>query len=206
MRVKGQKLELGPSSRLIVFERQGRKPVAFRITAITNRDAFDKIVKVPDPPKKRMPGPGSGRLVPDPENPKYQAKLRDVNELFLQWMLLTGVTFVPGPDQEDEPIEWEMVKIDDPSTWGKWEEELAVAGFSHTERLTLFNAVGEVNTLSEARMDEARNSFLLQTPEESENLSSPEEERSDMPSGEPANGSESSLPAASLAGTTSTRS
>jgi hypothetical protein len=62
---------------------------------------------------------------------------------------------------EPSQIEWDTVKLDEPSTWLNWEEDLKKSKFSIIEIRRVHRLVLEANCLDEAKLEEARKSFLL---------------------------------------------
>jgi hypothetical protein len=61
---------------------------------------------------------------------------------------------------EPSNIEWEIVKLEDASTWPKWEQELQDAGLSETECNRVVATVMAANSLDEEKIKEAREAFL----------------------------------------------
>ena len=57
-------------------------------------------------------------------------------------------------------IEWENVKMDDPSTWENWQKEMEDAGLSEVEITRVINCVLEANSLDESKIKAAREAFL----------------------------------------------
>jgi len=200
MKIGGKKVLHGPATEIIVFAREDvESSLAFRATAMLDKSEFDKFCPMPKPPKMRVKG---GNLVENPDDPKFKVALDQYNKNFMDYMFVSSLTALPLKEGEpDLPIEWEKVKIPDKHTWHFWEDELKEAGLSDMERKRLFNTVMGVNSLNEAKMDEARASFLQRQREEPEVLSFPTDERNDTPSGEHVNGSASDLPESQNAGT-----
>ncbi len=184
---KGQRIDSKPASDFIVFPRDDG-PIAVKANAVLDRDDFDKVCPVPKPPKKRIKG---GQMVDDPENPRYTVALNVHGQKFLSWLVITSLCFMDPETKEDIPIEWEKVSKTDPLSWRLWEEEFRDAGFADMERKRIHAMVIQVNSLSDARLDEARNSFLRPREEELDESSSLTIEQSDTQSGEPVNDSES---------------
>jgi hypothetical protein len=197
MKIKGQKFDSKPSSDFIVFPRENG-PVAVKASAILDRDDFDRVCPVPKPPKKRIKG---GLMVDDPENPKYLVAMNQHSEKFLNWLIITSLCFMDPKTKEDIPIEWEKVDKTDPFSWRKWDDEFKESGFGDMERKRIYSMVMQVNSLSDARLDEARNSFLQSREAVPDESSFPITEQSDTQSGEPANGSESNHQESQIAGT-----
>jgi hypothetical protein len=144
-------------------------------------------------------------LVENPDDPRFKVAIDQYNKDFMDYMFVSSLTAPPPKEGDpDLPVEWEKVKIMERQTWHFWEDELKEAGLSDMERKRLYNVVMSVNSLNEARMDEARASFLQRQREEPEPLSSQVEELNGTPSGEPVNGSVSDHQESQPLGTTST--
>lgn len=181
MKVRGQKVAVELASELIVFPRENGD-IAFRATAVIDRSEFDRLCPSPLPPKKRIRG---NRLVDDYDSPKYAAAQNEHNKRYFDWLAITCLA-AANLDGEDDEIEWETVDKLDASTWGNWLDEFRDAGFSEMERNRILNAVITANSLSESRLDEARQSFLAGPAEDQNPSSSPSTEQSVTPPGEPA--------------------
>ena len=201
MKIGGKRIDSKPASDFIVFPREG-DDIAIRANAVMDRADFDRLAPIPKPPKKRVKG---GNLVDDTDSPKYQLALNQHSTKFINWLTLTSLCGVNRETQEDMPIEWEKVDLSNPSTWHMWEDELKENGFSDMERKRIANLVLKVNSLTEDRLDEARQSFLQPKEAEAEPSSSLTIEQADTPSGEHANGLVSALQESQEAGTTSTQ-
>lgn len=199
MKIGGKKVDYQPASDFIVFPRKDGD-IAIRANAVMDRAEFDRLCPLPSPPKKRVKG---GALVDNYEDPRYEGMLKDHGRKYTDWMILESLCSVDRDTQEDVPIEWEKVVRQKPETWHLWDDELKDAGFSDLERKRINNLVLQVNSLSDARLDEARNSFLQPREAESEASSSPSSEPSGTQSGEPASDSESDLQESQPVGTTS---
>jgi hypothetical protein len=197
VKIKGQKIDSKPTSDFIVFPRDSG-PIAVKANAILDRDEFDKVCPMPKPPKKRIKG---GQMVDDPEHPRYIAALNQHSEKFLHWLIITSLCFMDPETKEDIPIEWEKVSRTDSFSWRYWDDEFKESGFGDMERKRIFSMVISVNSLSEARLDEARNSFLQHREVEPDESSSLATEQSGTPSGEPANDSESNHQESQTVGT-----
>jgi hypothetical protein len=203
MRIGGKKLDSGPSTELIVFPRDGDNDLVFRATAMLDRTDFDRLCPTPKPGKMRIRG---GQLIDNPDDPKFKLAMDQHNRAFMDYMFITSLSS-PSPieGEPDLPVEWEKVRTEDRSTWHKWEDELKDAGLSDMERKRIFNVVMNVNSLNDAKLDEARASFLQRQREASEKSSSPMDEQTDTQSGEHANEQESDSQTVQPVGTISTK-
>lgn len=187
MKTRGRKLE-GPASILLVFPRgEGREPVKLEVIAVLDRSDFEKLLPETLPPVKVKRG-GEKELDFNDKNYKLAAASR--SEMYTLWL---GIKSLYSPSEveggDPEPVEWEIVDVNDPSTWSKYEDELIQSGFSDMERRRIAAAVWEVNTLSESTMKEARDSFLVSRQEQALLSSSQKVAPEDTSSGEPASDS-----------------
>jgi hypothetical protein len=143
---------------------------------ILDYSKFSAICPVPKPPliMDRLKGNR-----PDVADKNYLLRLDQHNDLRVAWLIITSLNFTPN-------LEWELVKIDEPDTWMKYEEELKQS-LTDSEYNRLISCVFEANSPTEQRRKEALNSF---TPSQVEALtpsnSQPGEPISTQ-SGEPAN-------------------
>jgi hypothetical protein len=147
MKIAGKVIN-GPKEALLVLPRQDGD-IAFRFVAVLDDDDFQKLCPRPTPPKSMKPGVG---IIENVEDPKYKAAVEERGELRSDWFFLQSI--------KPSEIEWEMVKLDDPSTWKLWREELKKAGFNMQERDRIYVTFLETNTVSDGMVDEARARFL----------------------------------------------
>jgi hypothetical protein len=116
------------------------------------------------------------------EDPIYKAELDAWAKRAMAWRLIKSLSSTPG-------LEWEKVKLDDATTWEKWDEELTEAGFTDYEKQRIINGVSEANGLDEDKIEIARQRFLVGEAAVNGSTSSPKAEQNSTPSGEPANAS-----------------
>lgn len=187
MRLKGKKIE-GPSSRILVFPRGEDDSIKLEIVAIVDFEPFEKICPEPTPPMVTKPG---GVKVPDLNDKNYLKQRNLHGSRRMLWMFVNSL-WCPAEHLGDErtPVEWDLVDPLNPETWDKFEPELVNAGFSEIERMMISNAIMEVNSVSEATMKEARDSFLASRQVVRNQSSSQNSEAENTSSGEPANASE----------------
>jgi hypothetical protein len=178
MKYKGQKLD-GPSEDYIVFPRR-EEDIVFCVRAIINYDECDKLDPRPEPPLRLLPGGKSGRTQANVEDPKFKEELNKWAERRTHYMIIKSL-------EPSEDIEWEQVKLEDPSTWELAEKELAEAGFTAAEVTMLIRKIMQVNGLDEDKIKEATESFLVGQANIQSELISQNSEQSDTPSGEPVN-------------------
>lgn len=201
MKIGGKKIDCKPASEMIVFPRESGD-IALRANAVLDQEPFEKLCPLPKPPMKRVKG---GKMVEDYDNPRFAKMVNQHSTKFIDWLIITSLCGVNKETKEDVPIEWETVDRSDQSTWHNWDDELRASGFSDMERKRVNGLVVTVNSLSERRLDEARESFLQPMEEVQDDSSSQTTEQNDTLSGEPVNGSVSDHPVSRKAGTTSTK-
>lgn len=187
MKIGGKKIEHPPASEIMVFPREG-EDIALKAVALLDRKDFEKLCPLPKVPQMRIKG---NKLVDNYDDPRYAKALTRYNKNFMEYLIIAGLCAPAAKEGDpDIPIEWEKVQIGNRDTWYLWETELMESGFSDMERKRIHNMVASVNSLTESRLDEARNSFLQRQQEDNDELSSLTDEQSDTPSGEPASDSE----------------
>jgi hypothetical protein len=147
MKIGGVELK-GPNIEYLVFSRPDGDIV---IKAQTVRDfrPFDAMVPYPKAPGIRT----KDGFKPDLKDPGFIELLERYNEQRISYLIIQSL--VPSE------IEWEKVNLNDPSTWSKWVEELQEAGLSEFETNRIVVAVMQANSLDEAKLDAARQAFLL---------------------------------------------
>lgn len=178
MKYKGQKLE-GPAEDYIVFPRRSGD-IVFCVRAILNYGECEKLDPKPEPPMRLLPGGKAGRQQANVEDPKYKKALDDWASRRTYYMIIKSL-------EPSEDVEWENVKLSDPSTWTLVDKELEDAGFTASEATMLIRKIMEVNGLDESKIKEATDSFLAGQVAMQSKLISQDSEQSDTPSGEPAN-------------------
>jgi hypothetical protein len=124
-----------------------------------------------------------GIQIKNVEDPIYQASIKDWAGKRTNWIMIQSLRATPG-------LEWDSVKYDDPNTWANWETELQKV-FTAPEISRIMDAITAANGLNEARIERARQSFLLLQAVRKNGSSFLNEGQPNMPSGEPAKDSES---------------
>lgn len=174
MKFKGKKLTT-PNIEIIAIPRSNGEDIILKAAAVLDMDDFDKIYPQPVPPKVTVRG---GQVIDDVEDKRF---LRDVNLRETRrttWIILQSL--------KASDIEWETVKLNDPSTWDNYKTELKESGFSVIEVNRIIAGVFAANCLSEDRVEEARKRFLAEQQVLLSIQSSPTAELTIIPSGEPA--------------------
>lgn len=178
MKLNGVKIK-GPNVVEIIIPRGDGLPIVLKAQAILDMDEYDRLCPMPEPPKKLMAG---GARVPNFEDEHYVSAISLRGEQKMAYITIASL-------QATEGLEWEGVKLSDPSTWSQVWTELKEAGFSEFEISRIRNKVMEANCLDESKVEEARKRFLAHLAEANVKSSSLTDELSSSPSGEPANAS-----------------
>jgi hypothetical protein len=154
MKLNGKKLE-GPNEVTIVIPRGSGEDIILKARAVLDLDDFEELCPLPTPPSRRMAG---GQDVPNLKDPGYVAALQRRATMRLNYIVLSSLTATEG-------LEWETVDIGDSSTWDNFQVEMKDAGFSPIEIQRVVAEVINVNALNEAKIEEARQRFLLAAQE-----------------------------------------
>lgn len=159
MKINGQVIA-GSCIETIIIPRGDQPPVVIKAQAVLDYDEFKSMVKMPEP--KMMIKKG-GQKVPDFDDKIYQGRIDDYNKkqqyyLFIKSLLLG----TPG-------LEFDLIKLTDPESWLKFEEEFKNAGFSSVETNRIIQGIMVANCLDESKIQAARESFA-QTQVEPEPL------------------------------------
>lgn len=154
MKYKGKKIE-GRNADILVLEKGGEQ-IVFKAEALMNYKEFDKICPTPEPPERLLPG---GIRKKNERDPKYIKAMDDYAEYRVNYMMLKSL-------QATKDLEWETVDIIKPETYGNWQIELEQAGFSEIERMRIMQLCTRVNALDDNMLDEAKESFLAEAPQQ----------------------------------------
>lgn len=173
MKMGGEKLS-GVNVEEIFIPRQG-KVLHFIAKGVNNLEDFDKVCPKPKPPTRLKPG---GVKVENVEDPSYKTALTRWGEQRFAWMIINSLRDTPG-------IEWETVDYGDANTWTNWQKEMENSGFVDAEIQRIVSGVMAANGLNEARVEEARKSFLATMEEQRSQSTSLLAEQTGTPSGEP---------------------
>jgi len=149
MKIKGQDLRQ-PNTETLVLPREDGE-IVLKFQSVLDTDEFDKQFPSPEPPYIRRPGDKGA--TPDFEDKVYKAKMEEYGQMKTKWMFLKSV-------QATEGLEWEIVKLNDPKTWDKVDEELKQAGFNQFEIARIYQAMMRVNALDEEYLAQARKRFF----------------------------------------------
>ena len=149
MKIKGKKIQ-SANREVIAIPRGMEDDIIFVADAIMDMTPFDTMCPVPMPPMRKIDGIDTPNL----KDSAYLKKLGKHAEQRLAWMVLTSLEGTEG-------LEWETVDAGDRSTWHLFRAELKDSGFSAMEVNRIIAGVINVNALSEDKIDEARQRFLL---------------------------------------------
>lgn len=138
-----------PNEEILVLPR-GDQQIVFRARGVPDYDEFDKLCPEPKAPGALRPGEG---WVPNPDDPAYRDMMETYATKKMAWLVVTSL----APSE----IEWDQVKIDNPSTWHLWQEDLRNAGFVHVECNRIQHLVFQANCLDEGKLEKARELFQL---------------------------------------------
>lgn len=145
----GGKLIDGPKKKILVIPRDP-DDIVFHFVAITDDEAFDALVPPPIPPRTFITK--LQKTIDNVEDPTYKQRLIDRYAIRQDWFFLQSIA--------PSDIKWQKVKLEDPTTYSLWRQELKASGFSIHEVNTIWNTFMECNVLSDQMMEEARNRFL----------------------------------------------
>jgi len=155
---------------------RGKTEIVFRAKGLPNMDAFDALCPAPKPPGKFT----KDGWIPNFTDPTYQQIMTEWAKKRLGYTVIKSL----APSE----IEWDTTDENNPTTWTNWEGDLKNGGLTQVECNRVLGLVLEANSLDEAKVQKAREVFLLgQEPMPAEFFSLPSEPSS-TPSGEPANG------------------
>jgi hypothetical protein len=157
MKIKGKKIE-GANEVVIVIPRDSDADIILKASAVLDMAPFEAMCPPPEPPRKMIPG---GKEVRNLKDPGYLKQLENHSVKRLNWIVLTSLEATDG-------LEWEKIDLSDPTTWNNFQDEMKEAGFSNVEVNRIVADVIGVNALSEEKIQEARERFLLEAQEQDE--------------------------------------
>jgi|SRR5215831_747031 len=175
MKIHGKTIK-GPNIEIIVIPRS-TGDIIFKAQAVLSFDDFTRLCPVPKPPMMYKRGEGK---VPDTNDKIYKAAIDGYADKRIDWLVITSLAATEG-------LEWDQVKLDDPSTWHLFKKELQDSGFGQYEINRIINGCMIANCLDESKVQQARERFLAGQGEEPDKSSSLNGEQKSTPSGEPVN-------------------
>lgn len=175
----------GPNVEHLVLPRK-EYDIVITAQAILDDKPFDLLCPKPKPPKAQRPGVNGSNWSDDLTDEHFLKAVNRYSEQRTAWTILQSLSATPK-----EMMEWETVKLEDPGTWTKWQNELKSAYFTDSEIIAIMQLVWSVNGMSQEKLDEARKRFLAGLARVYNPPLSPKEEPPITPSGEPVKDSES---------------
>ena len=133
---------------ILVLPRTGDNLI-FIAHAVASMDEFDAMCPQPEATSRIVPGKGTVTH----ETEGFLKELRAYNEKRHAYICIKTL--------EPSNIDWDNVDLEKPETWAAWMEELESAGLADIELQRVQVLVLEANALSESKLKEARDSFLL---------------------------------------------
>ena len=155
MKLNGKTVS-GANETIIVIPRFNSDNIIFKARAVLDMEEFEKMCPAPMPPKKVFAG---GREVENVKDPGYIQQVENHSTLRLSWIVLTSLSAT-------EDLEWDNVDIADPTTWNNFRTEMTESGFSTIEINRVIADCLNVNALNEAKIEAARELFLLQAQDQ----------------------------------------
>jgi hypothetical protein len=178
LRIGGQEIS-GPSEQVLVIPRANGPDIIITARAVLSMEDFDRFV--PQPQAKRAWVKGKGNVLMT-DDPGFVKEMETYGEKRFAFMAVKSL--------EPSEIEWQTVKMEDPSTWVNWTKELQDAGLSEVEVQRIVVCVMQANSLDESKLEEARAAFLRGLEEAVEKSSGPSTGQSSTSSGPAANDGE----------------
>lgn len=176
MKMHGELVE-GPNVEVIVIPRGGKKKdIVFKAQAVMDLEDFNKLCPPPSPPAKVGK---NGKKEYNVKDPGYLKSMQGWAEKQTAWIVIQSLKATEG-------LTWDTVDESNHRTWMNYQTELKSAGFNHFETQRIINGVFAANCLNEARVEEARNAFLLGQEEPASDTSGPSTEQDSTSSGKSA--------------------
>jgi len=145
MKIAGQEVR-GIIEDVLVLPRGKGESLVIRGRADSNPKEFQEKCTRPEPPLSQTPA-GNQK---DFKNPGYIAQMNAYTQQHFGYLILKTLY----------ECEFETLDIEDPKTWGKWDEEFSDAGFNEMDKTRIVNFVSTVNSLNERAVEAARENFL----------------------------------------------
>ena len=145
-----------------VLPRQDDESVVFKCGPVLDYDEYEALCPLPKPPMQIRKG---GVKVPDLADATYLMQVGQRSDQRIHYIVLKSLSYT-------EDLEWETVDMKKPNTWKNYEKELKDAYFTSTEVQRIQNACFEANSLSEAKVEEARANFFAGLEEQKAEASS----------------------------------
>lgn len=154
MKIKGVEVK-PPKPQVLVIPRDGNDLV-FTAQYVESYEEFDKLVPRPDPVKIKR---ADGFEDIDLSDKTYQEELDRWSQMRINWLYIKSL--------EPTGIEYDLIRMTEPETWLRFDEEFKIAGFSEQciEKIKL--TCYEVCGVSQTKIDEATERFLAGQAQES---------------------------------------
>jgi len=147
MKIAGKEITKATED-VLVFPRGTSDPIVFKSRSIETFEPFTVMCPSPKVPKVLT----SKGEKDDFDDLGYQQQMEAYAIKRLGWTVIKTL--------EPSEIEWDILDLEKPETYGKWEEEFREAGFTVGEINRILAFVVETNSLSEAKLKQARADFL----------------------------------------------
>lgn len=158
MKLNGRQLD-SPNEVVIIIPRMNDDDdIILKARAVLDMEEFDKMCPEPKPPVRKL---SNGREMENVKDTGYVQQVKNQDVLRLSWIVLKSL-------EATEALEWEDVKVDDPTTWNNFREEMMHSGFSAFEINRVIAECLNVNALNEEKIEAARQRFLLRAQEAAE--------------------------------------
>jgi hypothetical protein len=125
---------------------------------VLNYKKFEELCPEPSVPFGVKPG---GIRVLKPNDPNYLTAIDKHNNLRMAFLVIESLAVT-------EDLTWELVDVNDPTTWDKYEEEFETSGLTRHEINQIVATVLRAQGMDDTRLDEARENFSQGQPEEVE--------------------------------------
>jgi hypothetical protein len=149
LKIGGRTID-GPKRKTLVLPRDDGD-IVFHFVAVNDDAEFEILCHHPKAPRLWRAGEGN---ISDTKDANYLKQVEIFTEQRANWYFLKSI--------ETSNIEWTTVKLDDPTTWHLWRDEMKNAGFSVNEVNTIFQAFLDTNVVTDTMLKEARNRFLAE--------------------------------------------
>lgn len=154
------------------------EPVVFMCGPVLDYDEYEELCPLPKPPMQIRKG---GVKVPDLSDETYLQQVSFRSDCRINYIVLKSLSYT-------KDLTWETVDMKNPKTWGNYEQELKDCYFTLTEVQRIQNKCFEANSLSEAKVEEARENFFAGLEEKARESSGQIPEQETTSSGEVVSG------------------
>jgi len=156
MKLQGRQIK-GPNMETIVIPR-GDDYIVFKAQAVLDYEPFEKMVPEPKPPG--VIRRGETVATPNYEAPEFKAAMKKRGMLKYAWMVIKSLEATEG-------LEWEVINLQDSSTWDKVDEEFKASGFTPLEINKIYEGVLSANGMNEDKLEQAKRFLATQAAQAS---------------------------------------